>query len=314
MTVPLVLVLAALAAAGCAHPAPASARPPAEHAPDPERDPALLAVLWMQHAAERDAICRQTFRAARAMLDAALADPQWTAALEQTDAPDVASLPPAILVDVDETVLDNSAYNARNILTGRKFDLESWAAWTAEAQAPPLPGAVEFLTAAAHRGVTIFYVTNRRQAEEPATRQNLARHGFPLLDRDGVDVVLCRGEHGDDPEKVARRARVAATHRILMLIGDDLNDFLPGVRPTPADERHAVASRRSEGHELARARRQRVGEFAEWFGVRWFLLPNPLYGSWLYTLEAAALPDDGADPVLHLQLCTRRVEKLPAAR
>lgn len=220
------------------------------------------AVVWMQTAAEADALRRQTFAAARAALDAALADESWTAADEQTG--DFASLPPAVIVDVDETVLDNSPLEARLIRTGEPYDKKKWRSWVEERRAEPVSGALAFARYARERGVTMFYVTNRDAGEEAATRDNLERAGFPV--ESAPDVVLSRGENGAVSDKSSRRAIVAATHRILLLIGDDLGDF---------------TSR--EGN--VESRLQRVANHESRWGTRWFVLPNPMYGSWESALE-----------------------------
>ncbi len=258
--------------------------------PRPMRpDQALLAVSWVQHAAEHDALCRQTYNTARAMLGVAKSDPTWTAALEQAGQQGLSALPPAVIVDVDETVLDNSPYNAWLVEQSKGYTPASWEAWVDERQAAPIPGAVGFLTDAASQGVTVFYVTNRSPAEEAATRANLRAIGCPLLDTDDVDVVLTKGEQeGWTGDKTTRRAAIAATHRILMLIGDDLGDFIDGVSPDRArttDAAHVDAVRRY-GAAFAADRAARLAEHASWWGTRWFVLPNPMYGSWLSVLEA----------------------------
>ena len=261
---------------------------------DPGRDPALQALIWTQHAAERRALCRLVFNAARTVLNDARNDPTWTAALEQSGMKDMDSLPTAIIVDVDETVLDNSPHQVRLCATGAAFDAEkTWGPWVREKQASPLPGAVEFLTQAAQLGVTIYYVTNRDHELEPETRANLARLGFPLQDDGDTDVVLTlheRESFGSD--KTTRRAFVAQSHRILMLFGDDLGDFMSGVRPDPATSRAAAEIRGAHGKALEQERSDRVDDFADWFGTRWFVLPNVMYGSWLDVtkLQANAIP------------------------
>lgn len=215
------------------------------------------AVAWIQTSAEADALRRQVFRSARAALDEALLDPTWTAADEQTG--DFSELPPAVIVDVDETVLDNSPLEARLIRRRQQFSPELWKAWVEERRAEPIPGALAFAQHAAAKGVTVFYVTNRNADEEAATRDNLALFGFPVDDR--YDVVLTRGENGAPSDKASRRQIVASTHRILLLLGDDLGDFTS--RDGSVEDR------------LERV----LGNEQHW-GVRWFVLPNPMYGSW----------------------------------
>lgn len=216
--------------------------------------------LWVQTSAEHAALCRQAYAAATSHLDAALADPQWSAALEQGQ--NRALLPPAIIVDVDETILDNSPFQGELLRNGTAFDPALFTEWVETAQAKPLPGAVAFLRAAHDRGVTIFYVTNRKAHEEPATRDNLARAGFPLDDH--VDTVLMRLERPNWIwDKSSRREAIVRGYRVLMLIGDDLNDFVGNSRVT-LEQRHQL----SDSHR-------------DWWGERWIILPNPTYGSWL---------------------------------
>jgi acid phosphatase len=202
----------------------------------------------------------QAYRLAGLMLERALADRTWTAALEQTS--DFTSKPPAVILDVDETVLDNSESEERNVREGASYNESRWAEWCNERRATPIPGALEFTRAAAAKGVAVFYVTNRDRALEQATRDNLAKYGFPL---DAArDTVLTRAERPEwaASEKSPRRALVAQDFRILLLIGDDFGDFVAGARGTMA-ARKAL----DEAHG------------AMW-GVKWIALPNPLYGSW----------------------------------
>ncbi|MGH9458717.1 MAG: 5'-nucleotidase, lipoprotein e(P4) family, partial [Thermoanaerobaculia bacterium] len=275
-------LFAAVLASGCinvsAPPRPAPAPTPAP-APAPAAEPEpnradhrlLYATLWLQTAAEYRAAALQTFTTAGRAVEDALADPVWTAAVEQETAP--AGLPPAVIVDIDETVLDNSPYEARLIRDRETFSGETWNAWVEERAALAVPGAVEFAREAAARGVTVFYVSNRDASAELATRENLRAAGFPLDRR--TDVVLLRGERGwTESDKSARRAAVASTHRILLLVGDDLGDFLPNVRVSRA-ERDALVSR-----------------YEEKWGTSWFVVPNPMYGSWERAiLEGAEDPD-----------------------
>jgi acid phosphatase len=219
----------------------------------------LDTTLWTQHSAEYRASAEQAFRTARQMLDVGLADPAWSAAVEQ--AGDPSTLPPAVILDVDETVLDNSPFQARLIREEREFNPEMWGRWVEEAQALPVPGALEFARYAADRGVRVFYVTNRDAEHEEATARNLSRFGFPL--DSAADVLLTRGEReGWGSNKSTRRAWVAERHRVVLLAGDDLNDFLQ-VSRSSLEQRDSLEA-----------------EYASYWGVRWIMLPNPAYGSW----------------------------------
>jgi acid phosphatase len=243
----------------------------------------LQAVLWMQRSAEYEAACLQAFRSAAHALEHACRDATWTACLEHADGIDWQHLPPAVVVDVDETLLDNSAFAARRIRAGSGFDADAWAAWVRERQAGAIPGALAYVRQAVALGVRVVYVTNRRadstaagdtSTEESDTRANLLRLGFPIVEADDEDVVLCAGEIGD---KSARRRHVAGRYRIVQLVGDNLADFAPGTEPRRGDEApHGAAV------ECARVERDRarlVHSLAHWWGERWILIPNPAYGS-----------------------------------
>lgn len=271
LALPLSLTLLACGSGAVRTPAPApppagaaSATPTPEPV-DPGRDERLTAILWAQTSAEYRVLATSTYAQARAALDRALADPTWTAAVEQTG--DYAALPPAVIADVDETVLDNTPHGAELVLAGKRFGPATWKPWVERAIAEPVPGADAFARYAAERGVTMFYVTNRDADEEDATRRNLLAQGFPVSE--AVDAVLTQGEKPEYvSDKTSRRAEVARTHRVLLVIGDDLNDFVAGARALP-EERIAVAERHA----------------ARW-GTSWFLLPNSEYGSWERALVA----------------------------
>ncbi len=214
----------------------------------------------MQRALEYEASAVQAYRQATRQVEDALRDATWSAALEQTA--DASKLPPAVILDIDETVFDNSYYQARQVRDHSAFAAETWDRWCLEARATAIPGALEFTRDAEKRGVTVFYITNRAAKVEDATRRNLEALGFPL--RAGLDTVLTRGERPEwqPSPKGARRAHVAATYRVLLLIGDDLGDFVADAAGTPEQ------------------RAARTAPQAEWWGRRWIMLPNPTYGSW----------------------------------
>ena len=261
MAVRFLLITVAVVAAGCA---PRTAAPAAHAAPAQQPASAshenLNAVVWMQTAIEYEASAVQAYRLGQVQLDAALADPRWTAAIEQVADP--SALGPAVILDIDETVLDNSYYQARLIRDDTTFATDTWDAWCLESRATAIPGAVEFTKHAAGRGVTVFYVSNRAAKVEPATRANLQALGFPLDGR--VDTVLLRGERPEwqASAKGPRRSHVAANYRVVMLVGDDLGDFVADASGSPE------------------ARRANAAQYQKWWGERWIMLPNPSYGSW----------------------------------
>ena len=250
----------------CAIPAlaqTASLAPLIESAPNPPPgvtgQEGLNATAWVQTSTEARIAARQAYRLATRQLDVALKDKSWSAAVEQSR--DFKKLKPAVILDLDETVLDNSPYQARLVRDNAVYTSATWQAWVAQAAAPAVSGAIPFLKYADSRGVQIFYVSNRSAAEEEATRLNLQRLGCPLQGPD--DHLLFNGERPDwTSDKTSRRAFVAQTHRVLLLVGDDMNDFVPA-KPLTLAQRDALL----EKYDLC-------------WGDRWILLSNPLYGSW----------------------------------
>jgi acid phosphatase len=220
----------------------------------------LTSALWMQKSAEFRLATVQSYRLAGEMLERGLADPTWTAAPEQAGT-DFAAKPPAVILDLDETVIDNSRFEAQLALDRAEFTPAQWSRWVEARRADLLPGAAEFLTAAARHDVKVFFVTNRSTREKPATADNLAKLGI-VVDPDGGNLMMSGERPGWGSDKGSRRAEIARRYRIVLLIGDQLGDFMSSA-DAPVDER----IRRAE-------------PFRGWWGSRWIILPNPLYGSW----------------------------------
>jgi acid phosphatase len=216
----------------------------------------ISTLLWMRTSAEYEALCLQAFAIARGSLDRALADPGWTACQEQGS---TEGKPPAIIVDVDETILGTTEQESRRLLSGADEDEDTYTPWVAQASAPALPGAKEFLTEAAAKGVTVFYITNRFDTVHDDTLRNLKNAGLPL--REDRDVLLC---YASTPDKGPRRAAVCKDFRVLLQIGDAGGDFISSMAGRTPDERRLIAQ-----------------EYLGWWGVRWIVLPNPEYGDWL---------------------------------
>jgi len=234
-------------------------------APEPAANDNLNAVLWTQTSVERDLVHRAIFRAAQAHLDPAIADPDWDAMPQGERKTPLHGLRNAVIVDIDETVLDNSPYQARLVREGNEYNEFTWAKWCHEEKAEAVPGALEFTRAAASKGVTVFYLSNRARDLREPTLANLSRLGFPIAaDEDiflglGTVVAGCE-QHGS--EKGCRREQISRKYRVLMQIGDQLGDFVDVLANTP------------------QGRRQAIEPYLDWIGERWFMLPNPTYGSW----------------------------------
>ena len=236
----------------------------------------LNAVAWVQTAEEYQLLSGQVYRAALAELDRAIKTPGWDALVPAERANPADGLPPAVIVDIDETVLDNSPYQARLVRDGGSYNEVTWDGWVREEEARPVPGALEFAKAAAERGVTIFYVSNRAAHLNDATVANLKAVGFPIESDTqflglGFFVEGCE-QHGS--EKGCRRQHVGRTHRVLMQFGDQIGDFV-----------QVVANTRESRDQL-------YDEYNDWFGERWWMLPNPSYGSW----EPAVFNNDWRQP------------------
>ncbi|MES2859395.1 MAG: 5'-nucleotidase, lipoprotein e(P4) family [Pseudomonadota bacterium] len=224
----------------------------------------LNAVLWVQRAAEYDAVAQTVYRAAADHLEPALKEANWDALVPGERGNAATGLPPAVIMDVDETVLDNSPYQARLVRDGKEYDEATWDLWVSEKKARAVPGVVDFAKAASARGVTILYLSNRAEHLQAATIANLKAVGMPVKD-DSVFLGLgtfVEGCEQNGSEKNCRRKLAGAQYRVLMQFGDQLGDFAEILANTP------------EGRDGL------YEEYADWFGERWWMLPNPTYGSW----------------------------------
>ncbi|MFC5742512.1 5'-nucleotidase, lipoprotein e(P4) family [Dyella tabacisoli] len=236
----------------------------------------LNAVAWSQTAIEHDLIYLQTYRDAQSRLLAALKDPRWDALPKDDRVAPLKGLKPAVVLDIDETVLDNSPYQARLIQSGSGFDEAAWAAWCKEENAHALPGAVEFTQFAAKHGVAVIYISNRAKDLDTATLANLRKAGLPVSGAEaflGLGTVVPGCEQVGS-EKGCRRQRVGRSYRVLMQFGDQIGDFVD----VPAN--------------TAKGRQQVIAPYLPWIGSRWFVLPNPTYGSW----EPALFNNDWSAP------------------
>ncbi|HEY8010668.1 MAG TPA: HAD family acid phosphatase [Rudaea sp.] len=281
---------------GCATTSPKPATPVAEPPPaavtpkTPGADDDLNALAWAQTAIEHNLIYREVYRNAQEKLLRALKDPRWDALAKDDRNGTLKGLKPAVILDIDETVLDNSPYQARLLRSGNEFDEFSWAQWCKEKSAKPLPGALEFTRFAAQHGVTLFYLSNRARDLNAATVANLGSAGFPLNAGDdsflGLGTLL-KGCEQVGSNKGCRRKLIAQHYRVLMQFGDQLGDFVDAVVPTRSGRADAVAP------------------YLDWIGERWFVLPNPTYGSW----ESVLFGDEWSKPREQ-----RRQEKINALR
>ncbi len=201
-----------------------------------------MATLWFQQSAEARALFYQTYQLAALRLDQYLARPRGPK-------------PPAVVTDVDETVLDNSPYQAWTIHQKRAYP-ERWKEWIDRAEAAPLPGALEFFQYAASKGVEVFYITNRAADERAGTVKNLKKMSFPFADTAHVLVKTA------ESSKQKRRNSVLERFDVVLYCGDNLNDLDEFTRMSNTE------------------RNQKTEKLKEKFGTTMIVFPNPMYGDW----------------------------------
>jgi 5'-nucleotidase (lipoprotein e(P4) family) len=236
----------------------------------PIREYSIQSVLWQQHAAEYKALTYQTYHLARLQLDKMLGEI------------DVNKISPAVIADIDETVLDNSPFNGKLIELDTNYSPELWVEWGKLAIADTIPGALGFFRYAADKGVVIFYISNRFDTQKQVTIHNLKKYNFPFADE--KHILLKTGSS----EKETRRKSVADSHKILMLLGDNLSDF------TSLFDKQDTARRN-----------QLVDSLKSSFGHRFIVFPNPMYGDWeskgIYEGRYDWRPEQ-ADSIRHLKI------------
>ncbi|HMQ02657.1 MAG TPA: 5'-nucleotidase, lipoprotein e(P4) family [Pyrinomonadaceae bacterium] len=264
---------AAFLGVACAFISVASAQQPISNdLPVADNEFQVGATLYTQKAAEFRALAYQAFNLARLRIDEDM-NKRNLARLPRA----ARARPRAIIVDIDETILDNSPAQAAGIRHRRNFNMKDWYAWTEMRKAAPIPGAVEFLNYAVFKGVKVFYVSNRDEVQKQATIDNLRSVGLRGIGEDNV-LLRQKDEKGANiSTKTPRRQYVEKKYRIVMLIGDNLDDFSD------------VFERKSVSDRFAETDRYKV----EW-GSSWIVLPNAMYGTWenaIYQYKAGELTE-----------------------
>ena len=221
------------------------------------QEQSMLSVLYVQTATEFAANNIQTYTNAKDALLKGLEDSSWTAALEQVD--NFENKSPAIILDVDETVLDNSNFQARTILSGLSYP-NGWSEWVNESNAGAVEGVYDFLHFADKKGVKIYYLTNRLESFREATKKNILKLGLPFED----DSVLLMRSEENLRDKTDRRKKIANENRIVLIIGDQLTDFIST----------------KEAYVFHTKRKKLAKKYSDLWGTKWFLITNPTYGRW----------------------------------
>jgi acid phosphatase len=239
------------------------------HAPAESEPSGDLAIFWVKNAAEFRALSLQAYASAERHLDEFIADTSWSALPDQDDA---AHLPPAVILDVDETVVSNVDF--QKVLVP-PFAPSKLDAWYLENEAFEIPGVSSFVAKAQAAGVEVFFVTNRPCeptgqfpcSQRQTTLKSLSEIGI----QSDAEHVLMAKERGWDREKVTRRQHIAQNYRVIMLFGDDLGDFIPCVRKKPHAPCTEPATRES--------RKAATEAHKAYWGHGWYILPNPMHGS-----------------------------------
>jgi len=223
----------------------------------------LGANLYMQTAAEYRACCLQIYRVAELRLASLMHDTHPR------------PLKPAVVMDLDETVLDNSAFQSFLYEQQREYTSDLWEIYERDyaGEVALVPGAREFVRKAAAMGVTVVFMSNRLEENRASTTTALARLGLGPAELKGQLILKKKGATSD---KTARRELIAARYNVLLTFGDNLRDFsevflVPKLTPTDGPEAYQKA---------IKARFRQVDDAACHWGMDWFVLPNPVYGEW----------------------------------
>jgi 5'-nucleotidase (lipoprotein e(P4) family) len=238
--------------------------------PNEQQSGLLYADLWMQTSAEYVACCLQTYRLAG---DAVEHNVQSNCVEDNNLAPEFRSRPPAVIMDLDETVLDNATFQTYLYDIGANYTDELWSQFVTEHHASIrlVPGAKDFIDRVESLGVTVLYITNREELLRQTTIATLAQWGVNIKGlNESNSLRLLMQAHGES-SKTARRDLVRAKYHVLALVGDQLGDFADEFTPNPDN---TIA-----------ARRETVYEYRRLWGTRWFILPQPVYGQWQAVLR-----------------------------
>lgn len=267
--------------------------------------------LWVQTSADYRAHCLQTYGwATRSLRERASLEGRHDSQGRLVETTNVQQQPLAVIMDLDDTVIDMSVYRTFLYSMKRDFELETWNSFLnyqaehSEA-ARSVPGAVEFIAEAERLGYTVFFISNRTDPYRPQTIKTLELIGVNTKDIDKRLILDPGGEedaraaralmarlHIDESSlegqallkaqsrKERRRVQVSLDYRPVAFVGDDLGDFLSFVPEAGAAPEKVI-----------QARYQAVADERERWGRQYFILPNPMYGNWS---PGGTLPKEGA--------------------
>jgi 5'-nucleotidase (lipoprotein e(P4) family) len=237
--------------------------PPTTVAPRLPMRERIGANIYLQTAAEYRACCLQIYKCAELRLETVLA----------TRRPKPSK--PAIVMDLDETVFDNSAFQTFLYKNKLEYTDALWAVY--EEKYPQdvalIPGAKKLIDKAEALGVTVVYISNRVETYRKSTEAALRRLGIDVGNIS--DRLFLRARDGTT-DKSARREVAAARYNVLLYFGDNLRDFSEWF----AAKKLSKEAPPDEYVKAIKLRAAQVDEAAGHWGVDWFVLPNPVYGEW----------------------------------
>ena len=223
-----------------------AAEAPAAYTQQDINDEMIMAAAWMQNSAEYRELCYQAYNVALDQVVKAVAHHKK------------GDKPRAIVLDADETVLDNSAFEAGLIGTGNSYSSKTWKEWCDAGVARAMPGAAEYLQAVDKLGVEIFYASNRNVKDHlESSMRNFKAIGFPQADRKHMIFKT------DTSNKQVRFDQVMKDYDVVVFMGDNAGDLPIGTYHKGQAERNAL-----------------VDQHKAEFGKRFIVFPNPTYGDW----------------------------------
>lgn len=228
----------------------------------------LLATAWYQQSAEMRACYYQSYKMAQIALESNLQNYKG-------------KKPAAVVLDIDETVLDNSPFEAKLIADRESYSDSAWKAWSNRGVARALPGASEFIAFAKQKGVEVFFISNRKHDEREKTLINLAKAGMPT---DSANLLT--RIQGKSSCKDERREQVASEYEILLFVGDNLGDY------------KSLFDNRDSNLAMSLA-----DSLQNDFGTKFIILPNPMYGEWenaIYGYDFSATTAEKNQKILDL--------------
>ena len=219
-------------------------------------------LYWMQTSNEYENVTKSLYLLAKKQLDENIKNKEQSAFLEQKN--NFKNLPPAIIMDIDETILNNSSFAVyQQVELKGKFVEEQWDGFVKKEISTPIAGSIDFINYAISKGVIVFLVSNRTQDQFDATLNNLKKAGVKIPNIKNL-VMLVGGKSNWDSNKYHRYKEISQEYYIAMIVGDNMTDFL---EPLSKDLSYKEYKKLNKKYE-------------SYIGKYWIQLPAPTYGSW----------------------------------